>query len=152
MFKFKNIGTFDIAHNVPYCVTPVTLKNGFAVTYNEATKTVALPTSDTAKGKLAVVYNIIDKPEIKNPDDYTIEIGEYPRLITLDSIDGHIVVVNTSAFADTYTTPTVGDKLVAGTDGKWTKASDVSGYAQYLEVTALVTYNGKAVEAKVVNA
>ena len=152
MFKFKNIGTFDIAHNVPYCVTPVTLKNGFAVTYNEATKTVALPTSSTAKGKLAVVYNIIDKPEIKNPDDYTIEIGEYPRLITLDSIDGHIVVVNTSAFADTYTTPTVGDKLVAGTDGKWTKASDVSGYAQYLEVTALVTYNGKAVEAKVINA
>ena len=152
MFKFKNIGTFDIAHNVPYCVTPVTLKNGFAVTYNEATKTVALPTSSTAKGKLAVVYNIIDKPEIKNPDDYTIEIGEYPRLITLDSIDGHVVVVNTAAFADTYTTPTVGDKLVAGTDGKWTKASDVSGYAQYLEVTALVTYNGKAVEAKVINA
>ena len=152
MFKFKNIGTFDIAHNVPYCATPVTLKNGFAVTYNEATKTVALPTSSTAKGKLAVVYNIIDKPEIKNPDDYTIEIGEYPRLITLDSIDGHVVVVNTAAFADTYTTPTVGDKLVAGTDGKWVKTSDVSGYAQYLEVTALVTYNGKAVEAKVVNA
>ena len=152
MFKFKNIGTFDVAHNVPYCATPVTLKNGFAVTYNEATKTVALPTSSTAKGKLAVVYNIIDKPEIKNPDDYTIEIGEYPRLITLDSIDGHIVVVNTSAFADTYTTPTVGDKLVAGADGKWVKTSDVSGYAQYLEVTALVTYNGKAVEAKVVNA
>ena len=152
MFKFKNIGTFDIAHNVPYCVTPVTLKNGFAVTYNEATKTVALPTSSTAKGKLAVVYNIIDKTEIKNPDDYTIEIGEYPRLITLDSIDGHVVVVNTAAFADTYTTPTVGDKLVAGTDGKWVKTSDVSGYAQYLEVTALVTYNGKAVEAKVVNA
>ena len=152
MFKFKNIGTFDVAHNVPYCVTPVALKNGFAVTYNEATKTVALPTSSTAKGKLAVVYNIIDKPEIKNPDDYTIEIGEYPRLITLDSIDGHVVVVNTAAFADTYTTPAVGDKLVAGTDGKWAKASDVSGYAQYLEVTALVTYNGKAVEAKVVNA
>lgn len=152
MFKFKNIGTFDVAHNVPYCVTPVALKNGFVVTYNEATKTVALPTSNTAKGKLAVVYNIIDKPEIKNPDDYTIEIGEYPRLITLDSIDGHVVVVNTAAFADTYTTPTVGDKLVAGTDGRWVKTSDVSGYAQYLEVTALVTYNGKAVEAKVVNA
>ena len=152
MFKFKNIGTFDVAHNVPYCVTPVALKNGFVVTYNEATKTVALPTSNTAKGKLAVVYNIIDKPEIKNPDDYTIEIGEYPRLITLDSIDGHVVVVNTAAFADTYTTPTVGDKLVAGTDGKWAKTSDVSGYAQYLEVTALVAYNGKAVEAKVVNA
>ena len=152
MFKFKNIGTFDVAHNVPYCVTPVALKNGFAVTYNEATKTVALPTSSTAKGKLAVVYNIIDKPEIKNPDDYTIEIGEYPRLITLDSIDGHVVVVNTAAFADAYTTPTVGDKLVAGTHGKWVKTADVSGYAQYLEVTALVTYNGKAVEAKVVNA
>ena len=152
MFKFKNIGTFDVAHNVPYCVTPVALKNGFAVTYDEAKKTVALPTSSTVKGKLAVVYNIIDKPEIKNPDDYSIEIGEYPRLITLDSIDGHVVVVNTAAFADTYTTPAVGDKLVAGTDGKWTKTSEVSGYAQYLEVTALVTYNGKAVEAKVVNA
>ena len=152
MFKFKNIGTFDVAHNVPYCTTPVELKNGFAVTYNEATKTVALPTSDTAKGKLAVVYNIIDKPQTKNPDNYKIEIGESPRLVTLDSIDGHIVVLNTVAITTDYSSLTVGAKLVAGTDGKWVKTSDVSGYAQYLEVTALVTYNGKGIEAKVVNA
>lgn len=152
MFKFKNIGTFDVAHNVPYCVTSVALKNGFAVTYDEATKTVALPTSDTAKGKLAVVYNIIDKPETKNPDDYTIEVGEYPRLIALDSIDGHIVVMNTEAISTAYTSLAVGDKLVAGTDGKWIETSAVTGYKQYLEITSLVSYNGKGIEAKVVNA
>lgn len=152
MFKFKNIGTFDVAHNVPYCVTSVALKNGFVVTYDEATKTVALPTSDTAKGKLAVVYNIIDKPETKNPDDYTIDVGEYPRLIALDSIDGHIVVMNTEAISTAYTSLAVGDKLVAGTDGKWVEASAVTGYKQYLEITSLVSYNGKGIEAKVVNA
>jgi hypothetical protein len=151
MFKFKNIGTFDVAHNIPYCKTPVVLKNGYGVTYDEATKTVALPTSTTAKGKLAIVYNLIDKPEIKNPDDYTIEIGEYPRLIALDSIDSHIVVMNATAIKTDVSTLIVGDKLIVGTDGLWTKGA-VDGYTQYLEVTALVSYNGKGIEAKVVNA
>lgn len=151
MFKFKNIGTFDVAHNIPYCKTPVVLKNGYGVTYDEATKTVALPTSTTAKGKLAIVYNLIDKPEIKNPDDYTIEVDEYPRLIALDSIDGHIVVMNATAIKTDVSTLVVGDKLIVGTDGLWAKGA-VDGYTQYLEVTALVSYNGKGIEAKVVNA
>lgn len=151
MFKFKNIGTFDVAHNIPYCKTPVVLKNGYGVTYDEATKTVALPTSATAKGKLAIVYNLIDKPEIKNPDDYTVEINEYPRLIALDSIDGHIVVMNATAIKTDVSTLVVGDKLIVDTDGLWAKGA-VDGYTQYLEVTALVSYNGKGIEAKVVNA
>lgn len=33
-----------------------------------------------------------------------------------------------------YNTLAVGDKLVVGTDGKWAKSADVSGYAEYLEV------------------
>lgn len=151
MFKFKNIGTFDVAHNIPYCVVPagVTLKNGYAVTYDETTKTIALPTAETAKKELAVVYNVIDKPELKNLDDYTIEAGEFPRLITLKSIVDQIVVLNEDAITTAYASLAVGDTLVADTTGKWVEGA-TEGYAQYLEITALVNANGKGIEAKVV--
>lgn len=151
MFKFKNIGTFDVAHNIPYCAAQAKFKNGYAAVYDEAEKKASLPSADTAKGNLAIVYNVIDKPELKNPDDYTVEIGEFPRLIALNSINGHIVVMNTDAITTAYNTLAVGDTLVAGTDGKWAKGA-VTGYKQYLKITALVAYNGNGIEAVVVNA
>ena len=40
-----------------------------------------------------------------------------------------------------------GDKLIADVNGKWKKAADVTGYALYLEVTALNTLAGKGVVA-----
>ena len=151
MIKFANIGDFKVAQNFGYLKTPVVLENGMAVTYDLKTKAVALPTTTTAKqAGLAVVMNRIDKP--KTPNDYRIEVGEFPRIFTLASLAGHLFDMDDAVVTTAYNTLAVGDKLVVGTDGKWAKASDVSGYAQYLEVTALVSYNGKGVEAKVVNA
>lgn len=150
MIKFANIGDFKVAQNFGYLKTPVVLENGMAVTYNLKTKAVALPTAKTAKqAGLAVVMNRIDKPETLTPNDYRIEIGEFPRIFTLASLAGHLFDMDEAVVTTAYNTLAVGDKLVVGTDGKWAKSTDVSGYAEYLEVVEKTSFGGNGLRVVV---
>lgn len=143
MIKFANIGDFKVAQNFGYLKTPVVLENGMAVTYDLKTKAVALPTATTVKqAGLAVVMNRIDKPETLTPNDYRIEVGEFPRIFTLASLAGHLFDMDDAVVTTAYNTLAVGDKLVVGTDGKWAKSADVSDYAEYLEVVEKTSFGG----------
>ena len=148
MIKFANIGDFKVAQNFGYLKTPVVLENGMAVTYDLKTKAVALPTTTTAKqAGLAVVMNRIDKP--KTPNDYRIEVGEFPRIFTLASLAGHLFDMDDAVVTTAYNTLAVGDKLVVGTDGKWAKGADVSGYAEYLEIVEKTSFGGNGLRVVV---
>lgn len=148
MIKFANIGDFKVAQNFGYLKTPVVLENGMAVTYDLKTKAVALPTTTTAKqAGLAVVINRIDKT--KTPNDYRIEVGEFPRIFTLASLAGHLFDMDDAVVTTAYNTLAVGDKLVVGTDGKWAKTADVSGYAEYLEVVEKTSFGGNGLRVVV---
>lgn len=148
MIKFANIGDFKVAQNFGYLKTPVVLENGMAVTYDLKTKVVALPTTTTAKqAGLAVVMNRIDKP--KTPNDYRIEVGEFPRIFTLASLAGHLFDMDDAVVTTAYNTLVVGDKLVVGTDGKWAKSVDVSGYAEYLEIVEKTSFGGNGLRVVV---
>lgn len=150
MIKFANIGDFKVAQNFGYLKTPVVLENGMAVTYDLKTKAVALPTATTAKqAGLAVVMNRIDKPETLTPNYYRIEVGEFPRIFTLASLAGHLFDMDDTVVTTAYNTLAVGDKLVVGTDGKWTKSADVSDYAEYLEVVEKTSFGGNGLRVVV---
>jgi len=150
MVKFKEIGTYKTAQNIGYLKTPVVLKNGYGVTYNLATKVVALPDATTAKGDVALVMNRIDKPETLAPNDYKIEIGEYPRIFPLKNLNGRALQMDTDAVTTAYADIAVGDKLTLGTDGKWVETADVTGYATYLQVIEKTTFGGNGLDAVVV--
>lgn len=150
MIKFANIGDFKVAQNFGYLKTPVVLENGMAVTYNLKTKAVALPTVTTAKqAGLAVVMNRIDKPETLTPNDYRIEVGEFPRIFTLASLAGHLFDMDDAVVTTAYNTLAVGDKLVVGTDGKWAKSANVSDYAEYLEIVEKTSFGGNGLRVVV---
>lgn len=150
MIKFANIGDFKVAQNFGYLKTPVVLENGMAVTYDLKTKAVDLPTATTAKqAGLAVVMNRIDKPETLTPNDYRIEVGEFPRIFTLASLAGHLFDMDDTVVTTAYNTLAVGDKLVVGTDGKWAKSADVSDYAEYLEVVEKTNFGGNGLRVVV---
>lgn len=154
MIKFHEIGMYKNAVNIPYCKVPDTIKdgikNGYAVTYSETTKTVSLPTATTAKGSdLTIVMNVLDKPELKSPDDYVVSAGEYARLFRLDSLANRMLDMNDLALTTAYESVAVGDKLVAGTDGKWSKSASVDGYSAYLEVIEKTSFCGNGLLVKV---
>lgn len=154
MIKFHEIGMYKNAVNIPYCKVPDTIKdgvkNGYVVTYSETTKTIALPTATTAKSAdLAVVMNIIDKPELNSPDDYVVKVDECARLFRLDSLANRLLDMNDLSLTNAYTSVAVGDKLVAGTDGKWAKSASVDGYSTYLEVIEKTGFCGNGLLVKV---
>lgn len=157
MIKFYEIGMYDNAVNVPYCTVPDTItngvKNGYGVTYSEKTKTIALPTATTAKSDdLAIVMNVIDKPETLNPDDYTVEVGEFARLFRLDSLADRLLLMNDLAVTTAYGSIDVDDTLVVGTDGKWVKETTLTGYAYYLTVIEKNSFCGNGLLVKVTKA
>lgn len=154
MIKFHEIGMYKNEVNIPYCKVPETIKNGvrngYAVTYSEKDKIIALPTAATAKSAdLAVVMNVIDKPELNSPDDYVVDVGEYARLFRLDFLANRLLDMNDLSLTTAYTSIAVGDKLVAGTDGKWTKSASVDGYSVYLEVIEKTGFCGNGLLVKV---
>lgn len=117
MLKFREIGTYKNAVNIGYLTADVVLKNGNVVTYDLAKKKAALPKTGKESG-LAIVINTIDKPEISEPNAFTIEIGENPRIFTLESLKDRVIDMDMDQVTGTYADIKEGDFLVADTTGK----------------------------------
>lgn len=141
MIKFREIGTYKNAVNIGYCTADVVLHNGNVVTYDRATKKAALPATGKEAG-LAIVINTIDKPEILAPNDFTIEVGENPRLFALYSLKERIIDMDMDQVDGDYSTIKVGGILVANAKGKL-EVGAAEGYAEYFEVIEKTSYNGE---------
>lgn len=152
MLKFREIGTYKNAVNIGYLTADVVLKNGNVVTYDLVKKKAALPKTGKESG-LAIVINTIDKPEISEPNAFTIEIGENPRIFTLESLKDRVIDMDMDQVTGTYADIKEGDFLVADTTGKLKvvkAASGVTDYKEYLKVIEKTTYNAEGLAAVVV--
>lgn len=149
MLKFREIGTYKNAVNIGYMTADVVLHNGNVVTFDRATKKVALPTTGKEVG-LAIVMNTIDKPEILEPNAYTIEVGENPRIFVLSSLKGRIIDMDMDQVAGTYASIEAGDILVANATGKLEVAEEATGYTEYFKVLEKTGFNGEGLAVEVI--
>lgn len=143
--KGKTIGYYKNVQNVGDCIAAVDLKVGMGVIVDRAKHTVKLPSSDTeAKACFRIVSNINVRPEMYNfTDTLNVYKGEYVRTDDLTTVANLEMEFADYEVTDDYTGLNVGDKLVFGTDGKLKKATAVTDYKVYFEITAKTAYMGK---------
>ncbi len=145
-FKLHTIGGFKAVKNDPTTVADVALLQGLAIVLDKQAGKSKLPVLAESKGKeLHVVANIDDQPSLFAKEDVEVAKDAHVRAFRLADLQGLEIELGGEALADEA--PAKGDKLIADVNGKWKKAADVTGYALYLEVTALNTLAGKGVVA-----
>ena len=82
-----------------------------------------------------------------------IEIGENPRIFTLESLKDRVIDMDMDQVTGTYADIKEGDFLVADTTGKLKVVQSASGgtdYKEYLKVIEKTTYNAEGLAAVVV--
>jgi hypothetical protein len=115
---------------------------------------VVVPDLATAKlGDIWVMYNIIDKPEILNTEDYKVIAGEYIRAFRFKDCVGLQFDMSSDLVTDTYSTVSVGNYIIPrstadATNTKlWTKIADPSQYAIFLKVISKSTFGAFTIDA-----
>lgn len=162
MFKFHDSNYLNLA-NFPNIVATVDTVNGNI--FNRVGDTAVPFATDVAVqgGDPYVMFNIIDKPEILNTEDYKAAIGDSIRGWRIKDMIGKDIDVTSDLVLDTYSTVAVGNTLVpcAATDTThpmgYKKVADVSDYPVYFTVvdkstfgTFTVDKNGGAVKGGLV--
>ena len=148
LFKFQNYSAIKNAQDNPRVEATVATKNGyvFGIEDDEGKELQEVfENAAAAQGEVWVAMNIVDKPEVRNYADYTIEIGEYIRAVKLNNLVGEKVELSSDLVIDE--TVAVGDTLVPtnetddeGDENLWKKAASTDGYSVYLEVTKLTPF------------
>ncbi len=155
LFKFQNYSAIKNLQDNPRVVATKETVNGnvFGVKDNElvdgvSIKEAQVPFVDAAAAKAGdvwVMMNIIDKPEIRDSGNYSVDAGERIRAVNLNKMSGEIVELS-SALVKPGDEIAVKDTLVptdnsdVGHTMKWKKKVDVSEYSCYLEVTDLTAF------------
>ena len=127
LFKFQNYSAIKNAQDNPRVVATVETKNGNVFGIVDTPNVAGTGTAETqapfadataAQGEVWVMYNRVDKPEIRNYADYSVKEGEYIRAIKLNNLSGEIaemsgdLVVEGKDATETPINIEVGAKLV----------------------------------------
>lgn len=158
LFKFQNYSALKNAQDNPRVQATNETVNGniFAVGDNvDIGGGVIVPEAQVifanaaaAQDEVWVAMNIVDQPETRNYDDYSILDGERIRAFNLNKMVGEIVELSGDlVIADAVDPIVVGTALVptnatddAGTPMVWKSIVDPVGYSVYLEVTSVTTF------------
>ena len=155
LFKFHD-SNFLEKSNHPDVVATVDTYNGeqFKIVTTAGVDT-AVPFATDAEVKLGnayVMWNIIDKPQIYNTDDYKVAAGGALRTFRIKDFIGEKFDVSADVVSDAFATVAVGDTLVGRCAADTTntmglkKVADVTGYAVYYVVTKKSTFGAFTID------
>lgn len=152
LFKFHD-SNFLNGYNRPEVTATANTYNGYQFKLVDDVATVFTDATDVQAGDQYVMYNIIDKPEILNTDEYCVESGEYIRAFRLADFVGQKIDISADLVTDAYGDVEIGDYLVGRSTAdttdtmKWKVVEDSSNYAIYLEVLKKTTFGAFTVDA-----
>jgi len=144
LFKFHDTNYITYP-NHPEVVASADTYNGYQFKLVGDTATVFANATEVKTGNGYIMFNIIDKPETWNTDDYKVVSGQYIRAFRLKDLVGQKLDMSSDLVTDTYSTVSVGDKFVGRSTAdttstfKWKKDA-ASDYNIYLEVMSKSTF------------
>jgi len=152
LFKFHDSNFLNVS-NKPNVKAIADTYNGYQFNVVSDTQ-VIVPDLATAKlGDIYVMFNIIDKPEILNTEDYKVVADEYIRAFRLKDCVGLQFDMSADLFTDAFADVAVGNYVIgrsvadATNTQKWTKTADPSTYAIYLKVIKKTTFGAFTIDA-----
>jgi len=152
LFKFHD-SNFINGYNKPNVIATEVTQNGNQFKLVGDSATVHATVSEAQAGDIYVMYNIIDKPEILNTEDYNVKVGQYIRAFRLKDFVGQEVDLSADLVTDAFGTVTEGKFLVPRTTIDttdtmlWKAVTDVTGYEVYLVVTKKTTFGTFTIDA-----
>ena len=147
--KYKTIGAFKSVQNIPYCKAAVDMKIGMGVVLNRDTKVAQLPTADEAKATPYIVTNIIDQPEVRDSNNFTIAKGEFVRADDLRTVNGLEIEFSANEITTDIASIAKGELLGFGADGKLVKIAASTGYDTYFNVIEKTSYCNSGILAEI---
>jgi hypothetical protein len=151
LFKFHDSNYLNVS-NRPEISATTTTYNGEQFKLVGDTAVPHATATEVQAGDAYVMLNIIDKPEIKNTDDYCVKSGERIRAYRLKDIVGLQLDLSADLVTDAFSTVTTGAFLVGRsiadtTDTMgWKVVADVTGYEVYLKVERKTTFGSFTVD------
>jgi hypothetical protein len=148
MLKVKTVGMInDNKKSFPFVNAHADIINGYFCSISD-TETVALTASSAKEEDVYVVMNTTSGHD--SYCDIDIKKGEKVNAFLVKEWDRQDLQLNEKHLTTAYASINVNDKLVAGTDGKLSKVSDVSGYALYFRVKNKVMFDGNGLEVQII--
>lgn len=151
LFKFHDSNYLNVA-NHPDVAATVDTFNGNQFKLVGKTAVPHATATEVQSGDGYIMFNIIDKPEILNTDDYKVKAGEMIRAYRLKDIVGLELDMSADLVTDAFSGVTEGAKLVGRSSAdttnamEWKVLADVTGYEIYLEVEKKSTFGSFTVD------
>lgn len=152
LVKFHD-SNFLNGYNKPNVLAIANTYNGYQFNVVSDTQ-VVVPDLATAKlGDTYFMYNIIDKPEILNTEDYKVIADEYIRAFRFKDYVGQQLDFSADLVTDDFADISVGDFIIGRSTAdttdtmKYTKTADPSTYEIYFKVIKKTTFGAFTVDA-----
>jgi len=155
LFKFHDSNYLNKSNHPDVIATVDTYNGNIFKIVTSAGVDTAVPFATDAEvksGDAYVMWNIIDKPEILNTEDYKVGVGENIRAFRLKDFADEKMDVSADGVMDAFSAVNVGHTLVSRCAADTSnvmglkKVADVTGYSIYYTVVKKTTFGSFTID------